>query len=186
MNAFVKPPAQSPAQPPAHAPTLTSEAFRRLFRNWIGAVSVIAIGEGAARRGFTATSAAPLAAEPASLMVAVNASGSSFSSFAKGARFSVNLLAAHQAAVAEGFSGRTGLGGVERFSLGHWRQCAGALVLDEALANIVCDVADIVRFESHALILAHIVDANVAEGADALGYWRGAYRSVTRETELRA
>lgn len=173
MNAYVKTPAPA---------TIDAETFRALFREWAGAASIVAIGEGQARRGLVVTSLTPLSDDPASLLICVNSGASAFPAFAPGARFGVNILADDQEDVAEAFSGRTGLKDAARFSAGRWVQRpGGAPLLSGALAAIECSVDRILAHGTHGIVLAHILAAEGAgPQAGALAWWRGAWRKLGR------
>src|SRR4051794_28787758 len=110
---------------------LISEAdFKLSMRHLAGAVSVITVGDGQDRTGFTATSVSSLSAELPSVIVSVNRASSSWPALQRYGCFCVNVLAADQQQVAQSFAGLDGRRGAERYGNAGWyRLKTGAAVL---------------------------------------------------------
>ena len=77
-------------------PSIDPSTFRQAMRRLAGGVSVITVGSGADRTGFTATSVTSFSAEPPRLLVCVNREASSWSTLTDYRSFGVNLLGAEQ------------------------------------------------------------------------------------------
>src|SRR6218665_1373598 len=79
------------------------------MRNMAGGVSVITAGRGDERTGATVTSATALSVDPATMIVNINRSSSSWPVIRDARHFCVNILSDEQQAVADRFAGRGGL-----------------------------------------------------------------------------
>jgi flavin reductase (DIM6/NTAB) family NADH-FMN oxidoreductase RutF len=159
--------------------------FRAAMRHLVGGVSVITVGRGSETSGMTVTSVASLSVEPASLIVSVNRSASSWPLLQAERAFGVNLLSADQLAVAERFAGKGGTKGTERFAGAEWRKrVTGVPLLVGALAALDCEVEDIIERHSHAIVIGRVVHVDTGPQAPALGYWQGAYLTVDRDEDM--
>ncbi|MCX5497665.1 flavin reductase family protein [Kaistia dalseonensis] len=153
------------------------------MRHLAGAVSVITVGVGADRTGFTATSVSSLSAEPPAIMVAVNRTSSSWPALQRHRAFCVNVLADDQQFVAERFAGRDGAKGAERYDGAAWRPLAtGALALVDALTTIDCELEEAIERHSHAILIGRVKAVTTRTGAQPLLYWHGAYRHISNHT----
>ena len=156
-------------------PTQFKQAMRRLA----GAVSVITVGTGEDRTGFTATSVTSLSAEPPRLLISVNRESSSYPIIKDYQTFGVNLLASEQEPIADRFAGRKGEKGVARFAGAHWKTLVtGAPLLQNALAAIDCRVEEIIERHSHAIIIGSIEAVDLGLISDPLLYWSGGYHTL--------
>src|ERR1700743_1171967 len=99
---------------------VSSADFCGAMRHLVGAVSVITVGRGADVTGMTVTSMSSLSVDPPSLIVCVNRAASSCPLLKTYGVCGVNILAAEQRDVAEGFAGKGGLKGAERFAGSQW------------------------------------------------------------------
>ena len=164
------------------APPPLDHRFRSGMRQLAGGVCVITVGEGEDRTGLTATSVTSLSLDPPSLLLCVNRSALAFAALARHGGFAVNLLRADQGAIAERFSGRGGLKGAARYGGASWTTLgSGAPVLADALAAFDCEVEEMIARRSHAIVIGKVLDVRLADGADALVYWRGAYEGLGAE-----
>ncbi len=158
--------------------------FRSGMRELAGGVSVITVGEGEDRTGFTATSVTSLSVDPPSLLVCVNRGASAWPALDRHGAFAVNLLRAEHTAIAERFSGRGGLKGAARYADASWTRLAtGAPILEDALAAFDCEVEETIERHSHAIVIGKVMEVHLAQDADALVYWRGAYEGLAHDAE---
>ena len=101
-----------------------SAADPRLFREGMSrvaaAVHVVTTAGPAGQGGFTATAVTPVTDAPPSLLVCVNTASNSVGLLLKNGLFGVNALAHDDLAIADAFSGRSGIFGAERFATGTW------------------------------------------------------------------
>lgn len=148
-------------------------AFRGVFSNLAGAVSVLSVGQGDERTGLTATSVSAFSAEPPTVSIHVNTSSSSWQAIQKHERFCINVLAAGQEVVADNFAGRGGIKGPERYADGDWIELeSGAPVLEGAVANIDCILDEAIVRHSHAIVIGRIVALRSRHDIEPLLYWR--------------
>lgn len=156
------------------------DAFRSAMRHFASGVTLITAGEGAGRRGLTATAVCSLSAAPPSLLVCVNRDAESFAAIQNQRSFCVNMVAAEHQSLAKRFSGQDGVRGIERFSKGNWTTLVtGAPVLADALAAFDCDVLDIIQRETHAIFIGGVRAVHMSENQTALVYRAGRYHTLT-------
>ena len=161
------------------APSTAFESFRLAMRQLATGVSVITHGAGDHRTGFTATSVSSLSADPPTLIVCVNRAASLFAQLSAGDLFGVSVLNARHAEIADGFAGRAGVSGAERFHQGRWTTTPdGVSLLADAIALFECRVEDVIERHSHAILIGRVRLASPRPAGGALLYWRGAYDSI--------
>jgi len=165
----------------ARIPDLQAGAagFRDALRHLTGGVSVITAGTGADATGLTVTTAHSLSIEPAVMIISVNRKSSGYYAISRHRHFCVNVLADGQLEVAQNFSGVGGIKGGDRYKGQSWSTLySGALALDGALANIDCEVTDLIDKYSHGLFLGEVRAVRVADARQPqLVYQHGSYGS---------
>jgi 3-hydroxy-9,10-secoandrosta-1,3,5(10)-triene-9,17-dione monooxygenase reductase component len=165
-----------------HIPTPTLEAapFKDAMRRLVGGVSVITAGTGEARTGLTVTSAHSLSVDPPTMLVCVNRGASTSPVIRREGCFCVNILDARHQHVADRFTGRNGVKGVDRYDGARWRQFAtGAFGLEDALAVIDCAVEEIIERHSHGIVIGAVRAIHLGGGGEALVYGHGRYRTLS-------
>jgi flavin reductase (DIM6/NTAB) family NADH-FMN oxidoreductase RutF len=163
---------------------VSSDEFRGAMRHLAGGVSVITAGRGRDISGMTVTSVSSLSVEPASLIVSLNRESSSWPLVKRYGFFGVNILTSDQIDIAERFTGKGGLKGVDRFAGARWlTRASGVPLLADALAAIDCEVEDIVERHSHAIIIGRVLDVTVSPRTAALAYWQGQYVAIDRDED---
>ena len=165
---------------PARDAPAATDAFREAMRSLAGAVSVITVGHGTARTGFTASSVASFSVEPPTLIVSIDKSSSAWPAFKSAGRFCVNILAEGQAAIADRFAGRDGIKGTERFAGADWRETPHGWALAGALVSLDCALEETIERHSHAILIARVEAAALGRLTAPLLYWHRAYRSLSR------
>ncbi|RUM23374.1 flavin reductase [Rhizobium vallis] len=169
------------------AGALISEAeFKLSMRQLAGAVSVITVGDGQDRSGFTATSVSSFSAERPSVIVSVNRASSSWPLLQRYGCFCVNVLAADQQQVAQSFAGFDGRKGAERYNGAEW-YClkTGAAALENALTVLDCELETVLHHHSHAVLIGHIRAIEIRQGIGPLLYWQGGYHELPVEDHRR-
>ena len=155
-------------------------AFKHAMGSLAGAVSVITVGTGALRTGFTATSVSSYSVEPPTILVSLNRVSSSWPVLLEAGSFAVNVLAEGQSAVADRFAGRGGIKGNDRYVGWDWsRLDSGSLGLKGALSVIDCDIEEVIERHSHAIVLGRVRSVETAQGISPLLYWRGGYQNLS-------
>lgn len=164
---------------PAQKAAVDVSEFKLAMRNLAGAVSVVTVGTGVHRTGFTATSVSSFSAEPPTLLVSLNKDSSSWPILRDATAFAVNVLNDGQSAIADRFAGKGGIKGNDRYVGWEWdRLESGVLGLQSALAVIDCDVDEIIERHSHALVFGRVRNVEVSTSDQPLLYWRGQYQQV--------
>jgi flavin reductase (DIM6/NTAB) family NADH-FMN oxidoreductase RutF len=165
---------------PAPAPETVAATLKDAMRHLAGGVSVITAGVGDERTGLTVTSAVSLSMDPPTMMISVNRGASAWPIINRERHFAVNILGAQHQHVADRFAGRGGVKGVQRYEGARWRALgSGASGLEDALAVIDCAVEEIIERHSHGIVIGVVRSVHLGEGAEALVYGHGRYRSLS-------
>ena len=163
---------------------VTASDFRNAMRQLTGGVSVVTAGRGRDISGMTVTSVSSLSVDPPALIVSVNRESSSWPLVKRYGFFGVNILTSDQLDIAERFTGKGGLKGVDRFAGARWlTRASGVPLLADALAAIDCEVEDIIERHSHAIIIGRVLDVTVSPRTAALAYWQGQYVAIDRDED---
>jgi flavin reductase (DIM6/NTAB) family NADH-FMN oxidoreductase RutF len=156
-----------------------SNQLKAAMRSLAGGVSVITAGVGSSRTGATVTSATALSMEPATMIVNINRSSSTWPIISRYNHFCVNVLSALQQDVASRFAGVGGLKGADRYNDAEWFTLeSGASALRGALAAIDCAVEDVIERHTHAIIIGRVLSVERSEGAPLL-YHGGQYGNLS-------
>jgi len=148
-------------------PALYREAMSRL----VAAVHVVTTRTRDGRAGFTATAVASVSDSPPTLLVCLNRRIRSAPAFRQAGAFAVNMLAGEQQAVAEGFGGRTGLSGEQRFGVGRWQEGSfGVPCLAGAIAVFECRLIDIRTIATHDVLVGHVEAVTLGPDRTKLAY----------------
>jgi flavin reductase (DIM6/NTAB) family NADH-FMN oxidoreductase RutF len=163
---------------------VSSADFRSAMRHLTGGVGVITVGRGRDISGMTVTSVSSLSVDPASLIVGINRSSSSWPLLKQYGFFGVNILNADQLDIAERFTGKDGSRGADRFTGAEWIVGAsGVPLLVGALASLDCEVEDIVERHSHAIVIGRPRDMRLSSRTAALAYWQGQYVAIDQNED---
>lgn len=161
------------------------DRFKDSMRHLAGAVSVITVGVGEDRTGFTATSVSSLSIDPPSILVSVNRSSSSWPVLQRYGSFAVNVLAHDQKDIADRFAGRGGIKGAERYHGADWIELVtGTSALSDALTVLDCELDEAIDRHSHSILIGRVRAITVRGEAQPLVYWHGAYHHITKPVGL--
>lgn len=153
------------------------QVFRQAMRQMAGGVCVITADDGQERSGLTATSVVSVSMDPPELLISVNRGSSSWPVLQSAGRFGINVLNHAQQHVAENFSGKGGLRGVQRYAGDNWGQTPDGVWLSRrALAVFACDIEKVIEHRQHALIIGKVTFIDSLPGSP-LTYWQGCYGS---------
>ena len=162
----------------------SSGDFRDAMRRLAGGVSVITAGRGKDISGMTVTSVSSLSVDPPALIVSINREASSWPLVKRYGFLGVNILTSDQIDIAERFTGKGGLKGVERFTGAEWTtRASGVPLLVGGLAAIDCEVEDVVERHSHAIVIGRALDIAVSGRSAALAYWHGRYVAIDQDED---
>lgn len=156
---------------------MTPEEYRAAMRRLPSGVSVITTMAGADPAGMTATSVSSLSADPPSLLVCINQSGSMHAALQDASHFAVNVLARDHAEVAQRFADPAMR--EERFSGDQWLEDeSGVPYLGEAQASFVCRLVERVQFATHTICIGEVERVRCTDIDSPLIYFNGAYRNL--------
>lgn len=171
--------ALSPAFDPGLLSSVDSDSFKDSMRHLAGAVSVITVGKGDDRTGFTATSVSSLSVDPPSILVSLNRASSSWETLQRHGHFAVNVLAHDQQHIADRFSGRGGIKGADRYLGGQWQELVtGTPALVDALTVLDCELEEAIDRHSHSILIGRVRAVTTRTDARPLIYWHGSYRHI--------
>lgn len=149
--------------------------FRTVMRHVASSVAVITTSHEGHLHGMTATAVSSVSASPPRVLIVVNRSTRSHSLISGSRNFIINILADHQRALGERFSGKT----ENRFEdVGHQLGWHGTPILDGAAAHLECELVSETDAESHTIFIGEVVGGGVS-GASPLLYHDGAYKGLT-------
>lgn len=154
------------------------QTYRDAMARFAGAVHVVTTDGPAGKRGTTVIAACSVSDAPPTVLVCLNRENSRNDVFAKNGKFALNTLASEQQALAEGFSGQTGLPSDERFSLAQWDQIAtGAPTLIGGLAVFDCELTDTIDHATHRILFGKVTGIRIGDTLEPLMYFNRNYRS---------
>jgi len=142
-------------------------------------VTVVATDGPAGRRAQTISAMCSVSADPPTLLVSVNRRSPLTAALAANGVFCVNVLAEHQACIADTFAGRRGERSYD-FGCASWTP--GIPVLAESAASFSCVLARTVAVGTHLLFVGEVTDAT-ASGRAPLAYHDRGYRRLTTSEE---
>ncbi|GAB1617974.1 flavin reductase [Pseudomonas sp. NGC7] len=152
--------------------------FRNAMALLGGAVSVITTDGPAGRFGFTASAVCSVTDAPPTLLVCMNRASYSNEQFKANGALCVNVLAGTHQELSGAFANRN-LSTEERFATTHWTVLeSGAPVMQEALVNFDCRIAQVHEVGSHSIFYCQIQDIRQGGADDGLVYFNRAYHRV--------
>jgi|HubBroStandDraft_1064217.scaffolds.fasta_scaffold00038_38 flavin reductase len=150
------------------------ELFRSGMRRLAAGVSIVTTSGPDGPRGLTATAVCSVGIDPPTLLCCVNRDSSAHDTIATRRILAVNVLALADQDLASRFGGPETR--ESRFVRGRWTVLAtGAPILETALANFDCTVADVIDGASHSIFIAEVIAARIGEAAPPLLYFDGLY-----------
>lgn len=147
--------------------------FRQLCGRFATGVTVITTLDAAGvPSGMTANSFASVSLDPPLVSVAIDATASTYAALLAAPHFAVNVLEAHQEALSRRFA--SGL--PDRFEGVGWQRGAdGQVLLDGALAHILCERWSTIPAGDHTILIGRVVGGAAADHGRPLLYYRGGY-----------
>jgi len=158
--------------------SLDPDEFRSVLGRFATGVTVVTVADKQGRDyGMTVTAFSSLSLEPPLVLVCIDHDASILPAFTSASYFVVNVLAAHQEAIARRFSVPDA---EQRFEgLGFTRGQTGPAVLEDVLASIECRVVQSVVSGDHTIFMGEAEAANVRQDTPLL-YYRGGYSQLDR------
>ena len=158
--------------------SLDQDEFRSVLGRFATGVTVVTVADKQGRDyGMTVTAFSSLSLEPPLVLVCIDHDASILPALTSASHFVVNVLAAHQEAIARRFSVPDA---EQRFEgLGFTRGQTGPAVLEDVLASIECRVVQSVVSGDHTIFMGEAEAANVRQDTPLL-YYRGGYSQLDR------
>jgi flavin reductase (DIM6/NTAB) family NADH-FMN oxidoreductase RutF len=158
--------------------SLDPNEFRSVLGRFASGVTVVTVADQQGRDfGITVTAFSSLSLEPPLVLVCIDDGASIRPALAATTYFVVNVLAAHQEAIARRFSVPDA---EQRFEgLGYTRGQSGAPMLEDVLASLECRVVQSTKSGDHTIFVGE-VEAASARSDTPLLYYRGGYSQLER------
>ena len=157
----------------------TAGEFKAAMRGFVGACSLITMGQGEAASGLVVTSGVSLTAEPPMVLACVNRGSSSWPVLKAEGCFGWSALGAGHEAVARRFSGASGIRGPARYEGSDWLTGVGGVrTLADAPLAFDCGVEEMIDRGTHSIVIGRVLAIRTLAGQGALVYWDGKYRGL--------
>ena len=155
-------------------------AFRHVMRHFPTGVTVVTTEHEGEPHGMTANSVTSVSLEPVMLLVCLLRDARTSVAVQRRGRFAVNILCDHQ----EELSRRFALPGVDHFDGVQLDEGPDGLPLvRDALAHVVCSVADVVAAGDHDVVFGTVDHCHV-NGGSPLVFFLGGYRRLPGPSRL--
>lgn len=154
--------------------------YREAMSRLGAAVNIITTFDAGGRHGLTVSAVCSVTDEPPTLLVCVNRTTRSRSSFLVGGPICVNTLAHAQKDISVAFSGKLEM--EERFTAGTWISgSTGAPVLVEALVAFDCRVSSIVEVGTHSVMFCEVKEIRLGTPGEGLVYFNRTYHGLPHQ-----
>jgi flavin reductase (DIM6/NTAB) family NADH-FMN oxidoreductase RutF len=154
--------------------------FRRVMAHFPTGVSVVTTFEDGARYGMTANSVTSVSLEPLMLLVCLAREARTGGAVKRCGRFAVNLLRDDQEPISRHFAQP---GGDHFEGVAFEEGPEGLPLLPGAIANVVCQVTEIVPAGDHDVVFGEVEECRV-NGGNPLLFFLGGYRSLPGPSRL--
>jgi flavin reductase (DIM6/NTAB) family NADH-FMN oxidoreductase RutF len=158
--------------------SLDPDEFRSVLGRFASGVTVVTCTDAQGRDcGITVSAFASLSLQPPLVVMCIDHDASTLPALMAASHFVVNILAAHQEAIARRFSMPDA---EQRFEgLGFTRTQAGGAVLEDVLASLECRAVQSIPGGDHTIFVGEVETAT-ARSATPLLYYRGGYSQLER------
>ena len=149
------------------------------MRGFVGACSLITVGQGEEANGLVVTTGISLTAEPPMVLACINRASSCWPLLGRYGVFGWSSLGAGHQALAERFSGIGGVKGAARYDGAAWVEAdlATRLLADAPMA-FACRVEEMIERGTHSILIGRVLQIRTNPGQGALLYWNGQYRAL--------
>lgn len=151
--------------------------YRNAMSLLASAVNVVTTKGESGRYGFTASAVCSVTDTPATLLVCMNQSSSSYIHFIENRVLTVNVLSSEQEHLSKAFSSK--ISSEERFKQGVWSELAtGSPVLKGALVSFDCQLEQVQEVGTHTILICRVIAIQKSEQDEGLVYFNRAYHHV--------
>lgn len=158
--------------------TLDSDSFRSVLGRFASGITIVTTLDQDGRDvGMTVSAFCSVSLHPPLIQACVDRAASMFDALQQAERFVVNVLASEQEALSRRFAA---VDSSHRFDgIGYSRAENGAVLLDDALAHMECNVVARHPAGDHMLFIGEVERATARDGRPLL-YYRGGYAQLER------
>jgi flavin reductase len=153
---------------------LNADGFKLVMRNIASSVAVITVEHEGRKHGMTATAVCSVSAAPPTILVVINRSARTHPVILEARRFTVNILAVHQAGLAGRFSEKHP---APFDGIGHRAALHGGPILEDAAAYIECETQAEMQAGSHTIFIGTVMGGDATKSSPLL-YHEGEYKSL--------
>lgn len=158
-------------------PGADPDDFREALSHWASTVTLVAVRDDGRVHGTTATSFAPVAADPPTVLVSLGPGAQVLPFLEEGVTFVVNFLGRDQRALATRYADSYPVG-PSPFAT------EGPPVTDGSVVSLLCEVRSVVPADGGArVVLARVTEAIEGTGGDPLLYHRRGYVGLEDDSE---
>ena len=162
---------------PPRQPVVGNAEFRAAMAGMASTVSVVTARHGDEQIGRTVTSMLSLSMNPPTLLVSIDIMSRLADIIAKTGGFSLALLAADQAEIADAFAGR--VAPELRFGSGQWSQWPSSRpMLLGAVTALDCDLVGSIETGTHVLFAGAVIEAETTPSRSPLLWQRHGYHGL--------
>jgi len=137
--------------------TIDPQLFRDAMRLTASGVAVITTDGPLGRAGLTVSSLCSLSMEPPSVVCCVHRDNRALAVVMKHGMFAANILASHQAEIANVFAGLVPESRGDRFATAEWYTLESpSPVLKDAICGFDCCLVDYKDFGSHRILIGEV------------------------------
>jgi flavin reductase (DIM6/NTAB) family NADH-FMN oxidoreductase RutF len=161
----------------SQADAVTPDQFRAAMSRFVTGVTVITVEtvEGEVH-GMTANAFCSVSLRPPLVLVCVDHLAETYLHLRERGEFGVSVLKAEDDAVSEYFADpERNPDSARRLGIGYRKMKSGRPVLENALANLDCKIADAHQAGDHTIFVAEVREVSLGEG-EPLMYFRGRYK----------
>jgi len=168
---------EPPNSPPSRAAGAEPDDFRDALSHWASTVTLVAVRDDGRVHGTTVTSFAPVAADPATILVSLGPGAQVLPFLDEGTAFVVNFLAREQRALATRYA--------DSFPVGPSPfPTEGPPVVDGSVVSLLCRVRSVEAADGAArVVLARVTERIEGTGGAPLLYHRRGYATLEDEGE---
>ncbi|MGI8775710.1 MAG: flavin reductase family protein [Actinomycetota bacterium] len=151
------------------------DEYRAAARLFASGVTIVTVASEGSLHGMTASSFAATSLDPPLILVSLGQSSRTRSMIHDTEVFGVNILSAHQEAVARAFA----IPGDKTFEdVPHHRGPHGIPLLEGSLVSMGCRTHEVIRAGDHEIFIAEVLTTEIGEG-DPLLYFDRSYRALS-------
>lgn len=155
--------------------------LRKVMGQFATGVTVITTQSADHLFGFTANSYTSVSLDPPLILFCLHKDSQGCPIFLHNQVFAVNILAAEQMEVSNGFASKD-LSPQERFGLVNYSTATtGSPIIEGAMGWLDCRLSSSIESGDHVIFIGEVVDMNYDESKGPLLYFQGGYREIAAE-----